>query len=454
MKRPVAKLLKPLTNALLLTGLAASVLAASTPKHLLVVSATRGFRHSAIPLGDNVLAVLGQQSGLFTVDYVTGGPDGKGDQGFDKMTPEALKQYDGVIFNSTTGDLPIPDKAAFLDWIRSGKAFIGIHAASDTFHDYPPFIQMLGAEFRTHHTQALVHCYNQDPHHPATAGLGPVYSVFDEIYLFKNFHRDQVHGLLTMDTHPNTGMPGDYPVAWCKRYGQGRVFYTSLGHREDVWTSASYQKLLLGGIKWALGLAPGSGIPQSTRARLSPKEVAEGFRPLFDGVDLDGWHLRDPNGRQSWSVQDGMLVNLSSEEHRGTDLVSDQQFTDFEARYEYLIPKDSNSGFYLRGRYEIQILDDSQAGKPTPGGNGAFYNQTPVDFYASRKPGQWQQVDVTLRGKRATVILNGVKVHDGVELTRPTGSELDENVGTPGPILLQGNHGSVEFRNLRIRPLD
>src|SRR6185295_89065 len=108
-----------------------------------------------------------------------------------------------------------------------------------------------------------------------------------EIYIQKNFHRDQVHGLLTLDKHPNTGMPGDYPIAWCKNVGQGRVFYTALGHREDVWDPAwkdrngkrenapevatAYQQHLLGGIKWALGLEPGSGKPQSLKVKLTPK---------------------------------------------------------------------------------------------------------------------------------------------------------------------------------------
>ncbi|MBU6400794.1 MAG: hypothetical protein KGS61_10780, partial [Verrucomicrobia bacterium] len=96
-------------------GLALDSATAAAPKHLLVVSATRGFRHSSIPVAENILATLGEQTGQFTVDYVRGGPDGKGEQDFEKMTPEALKNYDGVVFVSTTGDLPIPDKQAFLD---------------------------------------------------------------------------------------------------------------------------------------------------------------------------------------------------------------------------------------------------------------------------------------------------------------------------------------------------
>ena len=458
-KQTILKLF--LVLSLLLTSLSS---AWAKPKHLLLVTVTYDFPHSSVPTAENVLTVLGAESGLFTVDIVRSGPRPKGNAEEakwedtvrralgDKMSVEALKQYDGVIFANTTGDLPLPDKDAFIQWIKSGKAFIGTHSCSDTFHKYPPFIEMLGGEFLTHHAQARVDCLNQDPRHPATQHFGPAFNVLDEIYLLKNFHRNRVHGLLTLDKHPNTGMPGDYPIAWCKTFGKGKIFYTSLGHREDVWTNDAYQKHVLGGIKWALGLESGSSTPQSTGARLATVEIKEGFRPLFNGANLAGWKLRHPDGRPSWSVENGMLVNTVDKEH-GTDLVSEEKFRDFTARYEYMVPKGANSGFYLRGRYELQIFDDFESRKLAPGGNGAIYNFQPVSLFASRAPGEWQQVEATIQGNRVTVILNGVKVHDNVEVTRATGGELDANLNDPGPILLQGDHGSVAFRNLRIKLL-
>jgi type 1 glutamine amidotransferase len=368
-----------------------------------------------------------------------------------KMTAEALKEYDGVVFANTTGDLPLPDKDAFIDWVESGKAFIGMHSCSDTFHGYPRFIKMLGGEFLTHHSQVTIKCFNQDRRHPANRGFGAFYEVHDEIYLFKNFHRDQVHGLLSLDQHPNDLTPGDYPISWCKMAGQGRVFYTELGHREDVWTSAPYQSHILGGIRWALGLARGSGEPQDLSAHVSRAEEEEGFHPLFDGVDLNGWKLRHADGRQSWSVQNGMLVNTVTKESHGTDLVSTEQFKDFEVRYEYLIPPGGNSGFYLRGRKEIQILGDYDTGKAATTGNGSIYNFKAPDQFVTRPPGCWQEVEAIVHGNRVTVWLNGVKIHDNVEVPNGTGGQLDDNNGTPGPILLQGDHGSVAFRNIRIK---
>src|SRR6266566_8290371 len=152
---------------------------AATPKKLLVVTVTKGFRHSSIPTAEKVLADVGKSSGAFTVDYA------RNDQEIaEKMTPDALKQYDGVIFANTTGDLPLPDQQAFIDWIRSGKAFVGMHSASDTFHGFPPYIEMLGGEFQAHPPGFYkVDCRNQDPHHPATRHLGATFTVTDEIYL-------------------------------------------------------------------------------------------------------------------------------------------------------------------------------------------------------------------------------------------------------------------------------
>ena len=246
---------------------------AATPKKLLVVTVTKGFRHSSIPTAEKVLADVGKTSGAFTVDYA------RNEQEIaEKMTPDALKQYDGAIFANTTGDLPLPDKQAFIDWVKSGKAFVGMHSASDTFHGFRPYIEMLGGEFQTHPSQVRVTCQNHDLKHPATRHLGATFTVFDEIYLQKNFHRDQVHVLLALDAHPNDKTPGFYPISWCKEFGNGRVFYTSLGHREDIWDgetpadfkrenskeiSEAYQKHILGGIQWALGLEKGDAKPQT-----------------------------------------------------------------------------------------------------------------------------------------------------------------------------------------------
>ncbi len=441
--------------ALMVAGLVAASAQDLAPKRVLVVTATQGFRHSSIPVAEKVLAELGKTSQAFTVDFVRGGKDGKDDADVkEKMSPESLKNYDAVVFANTTGDLPIPDKDAFIAWIKSGKGFVGMHSASDTFHNYRPYIEMLGGEFLTHGEQVCVECINQDRRHPATRHLKGIWSIFDEIYIIKNFNRENVHGLLTLDKHPNTGVPGDYPIAWTRTVGEGRVFYTSLGHREDVWENPLYAKHILEGIRWALGLVEGDTTPQNTEARLTRAEQQNGFKLLFNGKDLSGWKLRNPDGRQSWSAQNGMLVNVVTADQHGTDLVSVDKFKDFTVRYEYMIPRHANSGFYLRGRYEIQILDDFLTDRLQPSGNGALYNLKAPAQFVSRAPGEWQQVEATIQGDKVTVTLNGVKILDQVQVDRPTGGELDRDLDAPGPILLQGDHGSVAFRRIRIKTLD
>ena len=201
--------------------------------------------------GKRWLRELAEKSGAFTVDYAR-----TDEEMAAKMSPAALKNYDGVFFLNTTGILPLPDKAAFLDWIKSGKGFIGTHSATDTFHGenvVDPYIDMIGGEFVAH-TVAKVECINEDPKHPATRHLGKIWPVFDEIYMMKNFSREKVHVLLRLDKAPGSERAGYFPISWCKNYGAGKVFYTALGHEDAVWENQDFQLHLLGGIKWALGL--------------------------------------------------------------------------------------------------------------------------------------------------------------------------------------------------------
>ncbi len=179
-----------------------------------------------------------------------------------------------------------------------------------------------------------------------------------------------------------------------------------------------------------------------------------GFRPLFNGKDLTGWKLRHADGTKSWSVlPGGILKNTVEKGVHGTDLVTEQKFWNFTVRYEYMTPDGSNSGFYLRGRHEIQILGDYKDGKATPTCNGSIYNFKAPDQFVTRPGGEWQTVEATIIGNRITVILNGVKIHDNVVCDRPTGAEIDGKVNEPGPIFLQGDHGTVSFRNIRLKEL-
>lgn len=178
-----------------------------------------------------------------------------------------------------------------------------------------------------------------------------------------------------------------------------------------------------------------------------------GFVPLFNGKDTSGWHLRRKDGHNSWSIENGILKNTVNKGEHGTDLVTDKKFWNFTVRYEFQVPDNSNSGFYLRGRHEIQILGDFKSGKTAKGGNGAIYNHTAPSEFASKPGGEWQTAEATIIGNKITVVLNGKKIHDNVECNKATGSEIDAKVTEPGPIFLQGDHGTVWFRNMRIKEL-
>ena len=177
------------------------------------------------------------------------------------------------------------------------------------------------------------------------------------------------------------------------------------------------------------------------------------FKPLFNGKDFAGWHVRNDKAHNAWSVADGVLKNDLKTGGHGVDLITDAKYWNFTVRYEYMVPDGSNSGFYLRGRHEIQILGDYQSGKPSLGGNGAIYQHTLPTKFASKPGDQWQTVEATMIGDKVTVVLNGVKIHDNVKVERATGSELDTKVNEPGAFFLQGDHGTVSFRNLRVKEL-
>ncbi len=262
-------------TAISLLGSTVSAQPTQAKKKILVVSHTTGFRHSSIPTAEKIIKQIGDTSGIFDVEYCRNGDDVK-----KMLTPEYLNSnhFDGVFFANTTGNLGIPDTKAFAQWIKDGHAYFGAHSAGDTYHPQDAagdttYIDLISAEFRTHGRQAEAVCINEDPKHPANKAIGAEYKVTDEIYHYKVNHREDVHVLLALKVQPNDGVkdlagvdgsnkPTDMLISWCKNVGKGKVFYTALGHREDVWESEAFQKHILGAIKWGLGLERGSGRPQ------------------------------------------------------------------------------------------------------------------------------------------------------------------------------------------------
>src|SRR3954467_8742718 len=146
-------------------------------------------------------------------------------------------------------------------------------------------------------------------------------------------------------------------------------------------------------------------------ANAAPAASGDGFKPLFNGKDTTGWKLRNPKGHNSWTVQEGgILKNTVNPGEHGTDLVTTRKFWNFTVKYEYMVPDNSNSGFYLRGRHELQILGDYKKGTPSLGGNGAIYQVKAPSEFASKPGGEWQTAEATIVGHRISMTLNGKKI--------------------------------------------
>jgi len=169
--------------------------------------------------------------------------------------------------------------------------------------------------------------------------------------------------------------------------------------------------------------------------------------PLFSGQDLTGWEPDNPAANH-WIAQNGELQNLEA----GANIRTTHKFGDFKLHIEYNCPRGGNSGVYLRGRYEVQIADDADR-PPSNRGTGSILGRIAPSLNAEKPAGEWQSLVVRLVGREVTVILNGIRVINRQSIDGPTGIALDTNEAEPGPILLQGNRGMVEFRRIVVYPL-
>ena len=180
----------------------------------------------------------------------------------------------------------------------------------------------------------------------------------------------------------------------------------------------------------------------------TPKPDKKGWIALFNGKDLTGWHVMEKEKPNNWKVVDGVYSNNPP----SVDIQTDADYYDFELHVEFNVAKGSNSGVYMRDKYEIQIFDSF--GQPSSfTAAGALYRKIPPAINAAKPAGEWQTYDMTFIGQRLTVWHNGQKVLDNVEVG-PTGTgHASKRADGPGPLRLQGDHGAVSFRNVRIRPL-
>jgi hypothetical protein len=166
---------------------------------------------------------------------------------------------------------------------------------------------------------------------------------------------------------------------------------------------------------------------------------------LFNGKNLDGWHPQKPENQ--WIAENGVLKSPKP----GTNLMTDQKFEDFKLHIEFRYPENGNTGVYLRGRYEVQI-EDSKGKEPSSVYFGGIYGFLTPNENVAKSPGEWQSYDITLIGRRVTIVANGKTIINDQIIPGITGGAIDSNEGEPGPILLQGDHQPAEYRNITITP--
>lgn len=179
---------------------------------------------------------------------------------------------------------------------------------------------------------------------------------------------------------------------------------------------------------------------------------------LFNGTDLSGWVLMNPNQANGFSAQNGVLLNDPVQPNNGAhvsygNIRTEREFEDFNLKLEVNVPEGNNSGVYLRGMYEIQVVDSY--GKPLDSHNmGALYSRITPSQAAEKPAGEWQSMDITLVDRHVTVILNGKKIIDNEPAWGPTGGAMSADVLASGPIYLQGDHGKVSYRNIVLTPIE
>ncbi len=219
--------------------------------HLLYLTLSAGFKHDTVAPSRDIVAEIGRSSGAFDVTTT---------EDVNAFTEDNLKNYDAVMFY-TTGELPMntQQKEAFLDFIRSGHGFVGVHSATDTFYMWPEYLQLIGGYFNDHPWHQKVTVDVADASNPIVSALAPSFQITDEIYQIADFQYQDSHVLLRLD--PNSvdlNAKGvhrrfyGWPLAWTRNFGEGRVFYTGLGHELATWQDPRFQQMLLNGIKWTM----------------------------------------------------------------------------------------------------------------------------------------------------------------------------------------------------------
>ncbi|MFE5847066.1 ThuA domain-containing protein [Streptomyces niveus] len=442
MLRQLRTLPKTAAAAFALTlGLAASLLAPATAAQaadpayrVLVFSKTAGFRHDSIPVGTQTIRDLGAANN-FTVTAT---------EDSNAFTTANLANFKAVVFLSTTGDvLNTSQQSALQSYVDGGGGYFGVHAAADTEYEWPHYQTLVGAWFKSHPAIQRATLKNEDRSHAATAHLGQTWSRTDEWYNYRTNPRPQVRVLQSLDESSYSGgeMSGDHPITWCHPQGNGRSFYTGLGHTQESYADPAFRSLLLGGIRYAAGFAK------------ADCRAETGYTTLYNG-STTGWSQAGPG---SFTNTD---ATLNSTGGMGLYWYRAKEYASYSLKLDWRMAGDDNSGVFVgfpasddvntsvNQGYEIQIDATDAADRTT----GSVYGFKAADLTARdnalNPPGSWNTYEIRVEGERLQVFLNGVRINDFTN-TDPVRSLQQGHIGIQ-------NHGTgddVSFRNIRIKEL-
>ncbi|MFI6027960.1 ThuA domain-containing protein [Amycolatopsis magusensis] len=408
--------------------------AADPGDKVLVFSKTAGFRHSSIPNGIQAIRDIGAANN-FTVEATEDAA---------AFSSTNLAQYRAVIFLLTTGDiLDAGQQAAFESYVKSGGGYVGVHSASDTEYQWPFYGGMVGTYFHSHPAIQQATLRVEDRAHASTAHLGDDWVRTDEWYNFQTNPRADVRVLARLDEGTYSGgNMGDHPIAWCKTYQGGRSWYTGGGHTEQSYAEPAFRTHLLGGIRYAAGM---------TEADCRPEN---GYTPLFDGADTNGWSQAGPGG---FALANGTLTSFGG---LGMLWYSAKEFRSYSLKMDWKLAGDDNSGVFIgfppssdpasavNNGYEIQIDATDTADRTT----GSVYGFKSADIAARdaalNPPGEWNTYELLVEGEQLQVFLNGVRINDFTN-TDPNRSLLQGHIG----IQNHGGGDDASFRNIRIKEL-
>ncbi|MCP4376755.1 MAG: DUF1080 domain-containing protein [bacterium] len=466
-------------------------------RRLLVFTRCEGYRHGSIPLASKAFELMGKKTGAYSTVI---------SDDMEMFTAEKLKDFDAVLFNSTTRlkfENPAHRKA-LMEFIKGGKGVVGVHGATDNFYNWPEAAEMMGGLFAGHpwNSRGTWAVKLDEPDHVLNKSFGGKgFKIKDEIYQLKGkvYSRDKLRVVLSLDmsdkttnSRGNKDPKRDIAISWVHGVGKGRVFYCSFGHNNSVFWNAPVLEHYLAGIQYAMGdlqiddsikttiKTPKTADCKCTVGRAAPKDAVK-------LVGLDAWKGQrgdtgkwkdvgdvglDPANAKKLATKAGK--GIIDNGGRTRNILSKEEFGDIEAHIEFMVSKGSNSGVYFQGRYEIQVLDSWGVKAPKHSDCGGIYQRwgknpsgkrgyegVPPRVNASKKPGQWQSFDVIFRAARfdkngkkienakfVKVVHNGVVVHENRSVTGSTRASAFNDEKPLGPLMLQGDHGPVAYKNV------